>query len=208
MNTICYAKVCNLVSYSAGEDTVLVCSNCDFASNVEKISPESLESGSSPDCVKCKKPLTFEKAIEVGHTFFLDTKYSLPLESTFKAQNNNFELFRMGCYGIGVSRLVAAIVEVNRDADGIIWPRSIAPFQTIVLATKSCLQNLDLLVKEFKGEWVLDDRDLSMKLKMKEALLVGYPQIVVAGEKFVRDGMLEVHDRKTRAVSLSKSLTE
>jgi prolyl-tRNA synthetase len=188
----------------AGEDTVLVCTKCNFASNIEKVNPDTLESGKKPTCPSCTTTLTFQKAIEVGHTFFLDTKYSTPLESNFKSPTDTWEPFKMGCYGIGVSRLVAAIVEVSRDKDGIIWPESIAPYQTIVLATKACLDNLDLLQTKINREWVLDDRDLSMKVKMKEALMVGYPKIVIAGDRFLKEGVLEVHDRKTRAVTETK----
>jgi prolyl-tRNA synthetase len=116
----------------------------------------------------------------------------------------------MGCYGIGVSRLIASVVEVSPDKDGIIWPDVIAPYSTCVITApgKSGLSH-NHLVADLQSKWkgrdlndvIIDDRDLSFGFKMKDALLIGYPQIIVLGKSYLDRGLFEVHNRKTRNVS-------
>ncbi|KAJ3331025.1 hypothetical protein HDU91_003432, partial [Kappamyces sp. JEL0680] len=164
---------------------------------------------SCPSCLD--GTLRKKTAIEVAHTFYLGKKYSVPLDAAFKTARGQQEHFEMGCYGIGVSRLIAAVAEASRDADGLVWPRSIAPYSAVVVpalskstgAAQSLERVQDLLAQTGAvdaTQVVLDDRDVSFGFKMKDALLVGYPTIVVAGKRFLEEGLLEVHDRKTKSV--------
>ncbi|KAG5358303.1 putative proline--tRNA ligase [Yarrowia sp. B02] len=170
----------------SGEDTLVSCSSCDYAANIEvaertpgksettctevngvlvthekshAVNPRLVDRAllsygedaykisefsdgaahnlttpvEGDSCPSCSSPLEFSNAIEVGHTFYLGTKYSGPLSCDFKNSENKLTPAFMGCYGIGITRLVAAIAEVSRDKDGLKWPSSVAPFETVVI---------------------------------------------------------------------------
>ncbi|TPX60512.1 proline---tRNA ligase [Powellomyces hirtus] len=155
--------------------------------------------------------LESHRAIEIGHTFFLGTKYSSALGATVKNECNEDIPIQMGCYGIGVTRMIAAVVEASNDQSGIKWPESIAPFKACVVPVihkKSSDQEKQTitdgvkavyhtLTKRFGGEEiVIDDREaLSVGFKLKDAALVGYPWVIVVGKSFLTGNLLEVHDR-------------
>ncbi|KAJ3261821.1 hypothetical protein HK103_004772 [Boothiomyces macroporosus] len=161
-------------------------------------------------CSSCKNGiLGTERAIEVGHTFYLGTKYSSSLKATFKDTTQKNVLFEMGCYGIGVSRLVSAIIEASHDRHGMIWPTPIAPYKVCVVPVyDKCNREMNKDMEKILSQLVynmnphsihdvaLDDRDVSFGFKMKDAQLMGYPYVIVAGQAFLEKGVLEIHERK------------
>lgn len=157
-------------------------------------------------CPKCGGRLYFKKGIEIGNTFKLGTKYSEKLGLNYMDENNNLKPVIMGCYGIGLGRCMAAIVEQNNDDKGIIWPISVAPFKcTIVIANvKDEIQvnlanNLyDSLIS--KGiEPLLDDRNERMGVKLNDMDLIGIPIRIVVGKK-ASEGIVEVKRRDSLEV--------
>ncbi|WP_243366471.1 proline--tRNA ligase [Fundidesulfovibrio soli] len=154
-------------------------------------------------CPKCGKPLSLTKGIEVGHVFKLGYKYSEAMKATFLDEQGKDRIIFMGCYGIGVSRVVAACIEQNHDGGGIAFPPALAPFEVAVL----CLDTKgDPLAKaEELYAWlnaqgieaVLDDRDERPGVKFKDADLIGYPMQIVIGGKGLGRGVVEVKDRRT-----------
>ncbi|RIA98654.1 hypothetical protein C1645_731547 [Glomus cerebriforme] len=158
-------------------------------------------------------PLTGHHAIEVGHTFLLGTKYSEPLKATFAPETpqNMGELkpIQMGCYGIGISRMLAAIIESSHDDYGIIWPSSVAPYKVCIIpnsdepiiqqATRNLFDLLTSMDHELNGEVLIDDRtNLSLGYRIKDSELVGYPWMMVLGKRFLDSGRVEIHERRTR----------
>ncbi|KAK3848358.1 MAG: prolyl-tRNA synthetase [Linnemannia gamsii] len=163
-----------------------------------------------PHCQKNKgttEPMEMTRAIEVGHTFMLGTKYSVPLNATFIAENGQEEEpIQMGCYGLGITRLMASIVEASHDHKGIVWPESVAPFRVVIVTSEDegCVmagENVyDTVQKalQTKASVILDDRtEATLGFKMKDAELIGYPWMVVVGKGFLRTGNIEVQHRKT-----------
>jgi prolyl-tRNA synthetase len=134
-------------------------------------------------CPRCDKgKLESHRGIEVGQVFYLGTKYSEKMGATFLDAEGREQPFQMGCYGIGISRLVAAAIEQNHDANGIIWPFSIAPFQVLVLPINYQEEKLrdaaDKLYQELQRcgiDVLLDDRDERPGVKFKDGDLVGIP---------------------------------
>jgi len=197
----------------AGEDTIYVCEKCRVAVNEEIIK----EQNSCPQC--SNKKLKKEKAVEVGNIFKLKTKFSAPFDLKYKNEKGEEKDVMMGCYGIGPARLMAAVVEVYHDKDGIIWPENVAPF-------KAHLINLGKLakIKEFADkiynslsrcagsstagqkagvEVLYDDReDATAGEKFAEADLIGIPYRLVVSEK--TGDKIEIKKRnenKTKLVS-------
>ena len=157
-------------------------------------------------CPKCGGRLYFKKGIEIGNTFKLGTKYSEKLGLNYMDENNNLKPVIMGCYGIGLGRCMAAIVEQNNDDKGIIWPISVAPFKcSIVIANiKDEIQvnlanNLyDSLIS--KGiEPLLDDRNERMGVKLNDMDLIGIPIRIVVGKK-ASEGIVEVKRRDSSEI--------
>lgn len=157
-------------------------------------------------CPKCGGRLYFKKGIEIGNTFKLGTKYSEKLGLNYMDENNNLKPVIMGCYGIGLGRCMAAIVEQNNDDKGIIWPISVAPFKcTIVIANVkdevqvNLANNLyDSLIS--KGiEPLLDDRNERMGVKLNDMDLIGIPIRIVVGKK-ASEGVVEVKRRDSSEI--------
>jgi len=154
-------------------------------------------------CVKCGKPLKIRRAIEVGHVFKLGTKYSEKLNATFLAEDGQRKPCVMGCYGIGVTRTLQAVVEQCNDKDGVIWPLSVAPYQVCItpltVAPDSAgMQLAEKLYAELTAagvEVILDDRDERPGVKFKDADLVGFPIRVSIGEKSLAKGEVEIKPR-------------
>ena len=155
-------------------------------------------------CPRCPGSLRFSRGIEVGHVFRLGTKYSKALSATYLDSGGKEKPVVMGCYGIGVGRTAAAAIEQHHDADGIIWPISISPFEVCVLPVS--MKN-DKLVKEAERvgeelsagrlEVLFDDREERPGIKFKDADLVGIPLRVTFGEKNFEAGFAEIRDRRT-----------
>lgn len=158
-------------------------------------------------CPCCGGTLHLARGIEVGQIFKLHTKYSDALHAVYTDENGNEVPAVMGCYGIGVSRTLAAIIEQSYDDDGIIWPMAVAPYHVVVVPVNNKDENLmnvadDIyrqLMKD-KVEVVLDDRKERPGVKFKDADLIGYPLRVTIGAKSLEKGMVEVKIRKTGEV--------
>lgn len=150
-------------------------------------------------CPKCGSVLKRARGIEVGQVFKLGTKYSKALNATYVDETGKENLIVMGCYGIGVSRTMAATIEQNNDQDGIIWPIAIAPYQVVVIpvsvSDQGLWQEALAVYEELKNagvEVVIDDRDERAGVKFKDADLIGYPLRITVGKKALADGNVEV----------------
>ena len=154
-------------------------------------------------CAKCSKPLKIRRAIEVGHVFKLGTKYSEKLGATFLDEAGTRKPAVMGCYGIGVTRTLQAVIEQCNDKDGIIWPLSVAPYTVCItplgVAPDSALMKLaEKIYAELTArgvEVILDDRDERPGVKFKDADLVGFPIRLGIGEKSLAKGEVELKPR-------------
>ena len=154
-------------------------------------------------CAKCAKSLKIRRAIEVGHVFKLGTKYSEKFGAYYLDEAGARNLCVMGCYGIGVTRTLQAIIEQCNDKDGIVWPLSVAPYQVCitplaVAAEHPCMVLAEKLYAELAGQGVdviLDDRDERPGVKFKDADLVGFPIRVSIGEKSLAKGEVEIKPR-------------
>lgn len=158
-------------------------------------------------CPECGGALTLTKGIEIGHIFKLGVNYSKQLNAFFLDNEGISRPFIMGCYGIGISRIVAAAIEQNHDQDGMIFPLPIAPAQVIILnlaikdeEISQAATNLyeTLLMKNI--ETLLDDRDERAGVKFKDADLIGIPYRITVGRNFSREGMIEIKSRATGEV--------
>ncbi len=158
-------------------------------------------------CPVCGAPLRRYTAIEVGHIFNLGTRYSEPMGATYLDSDGKRKPYIMGCYGIGISRVMATIVERNHDENGIIWPISVAPYHVIVdvldirneEVVGAAKELVDALRNE-KIEVLVDDRDVRPGVKFKDADLIGIPIRVVVSKKTVAEGKYEVKLRRTGEV--------
>jgi prolyl-tRNA synthetase len=155
-------------------------------------------------CVQCGKPLRIERVIEVGNIFKLGTKYSAPLKANYLDENGNEKPIIMGSYGIGPARIAAAAVEQGNDENGIIWPLSIAPYQALIVPVNvkdakimDTAEEIYAALEEKGFEVLLDDRDERAGVKFKDADLIGIPHRVIIGEKNLKEGAVELKDRKT-----------
>jgi prolyl-tRNA synthetase len=156
-------------------------------------------------CPQCGAPLAIERVIEIGNIFKLGTKYSEVLGATYLDESGQQRPVVMGSYGIGPARIAAAAVEQMADSDGIVWPPSIAPFQVHIVAVNVRDQVQARTAEEIYSEcWnqgieaILDDRDERPGVKFKDADLLGMPLRVTVGNAFVKEGLVEVRERRTR----------
>jgi len=159
-------------------------------------------------CPRCDGTLTLSRGIEVGHIFKLGLKYSKAMNARFLDRDGIETPMVMGCYGIGVSRIIAAAIEQNHDDDGIVFPPPIAPFQVIVSPVGGKDGAIDEAAeKVYSDLWdagidaLLDDRDERPGVKFKDADLMGIPVRITIGKKALSTGQLELRNRKTREVS-------
>lgn len=155
-------------------------------------------------CPRCEAGiLETHRGIEVGQVFYLGTKYSIPMGATYLDAEGRERPIEMGCYGIGISRLVAAAIEQNHDANGIIWPFSIAPFHVLLLPInykesriRDAADSLYADLQEIGVDVLLDDRDERPGVKFKDADLVGIPLRVTIGPKALEKGRVELRRRR------------
>lgn len=160
-------------------------------------------------CPHCGGKLAKARGIEVGQVFKLFTKYSEALKATYLDEAGKPKPMLMGCYGVGVSRTMAAAVEQNNDENGIIWPAAIAPYHVLVVPVNNkdeeSLQKAEEIYNELQKagvEVIIDDRNERPGVKFKDADLIGYPLRVVVGPKTLSTGNLEVKIRKTGEVKM------
>ncbi|KAL8874406.1 MAG: hypothetical protein Q9174_000251 [Haloplaca sp. 1 TL-2023] len=194
------------------------------------IDPSSLDLARIQDrdeCPKCgEKSLKLQQAVELGHTFYLGDRYSQPMDAKFATSSSHDisnelatvkgdpkqrataksgqAFFQMGCHGIGISRIIAAVADSLSDKQGLIWPRVIAPFEAVILSKpeyKASADELwDVLSQQGQGfdpvDAVLDDRDRGLGWKLKDADLIGFPVVVVLGSTFAEEGLCEISIRR------------
>ena len=194
----------------AGEDKIFLCEKCKVAVNSEVFQPATLNINVA-GCPECGgKNLKEEKAIEVGNIFKLKTKYSEPFGLKYTAQNGQKKDIIMGCYGIGLGRLMGAIAEINHDKKGIIWPEEISPFKVHLIEIKSeklkvksfCNKIYEDLQKR-RVEVLYDDREeVSAGEKFADADLIGIPYRVIVSEKTVGLGKMEIKKRSEAKAKL------
>jgi prolyl-tRNA synthetase len=154
-------------------------------------------------CPRCGKPLAVEKVIEVGNIFKLGTKYSEALGALYLDESGKEQPIVMGSYGIGPARIAAAAIEQNSDADGIVWPASIAPFQVhIVLVSLRDAGQVAAAEEIYAActaaglDALLDDRDERPGVKFKDADLLGVPVRVTVGNALAKEGVVEIKERR------------
>lgn len=169
-------------------------------------------------CAKCGKPMAIRRGIEVGHVFKLGTKYTDAFKAVYKTDELKEQVMVMGCYGIGVSRTVQAVIEQSHDKDGIIWPASVAPFQVCICLLDPDNAEVAKIANELEQQLeaagvdvVVDDRAERPGVKFKDADLIGFPVRVVVGAKGLANGGVEVKRRaddksKTKVVPAAEAL--
>jgi prolyl-tRNA synthetase len=183
-----------MVLADSGEDTIMVCDACDFGANVEVVAEDETT------CPKCGGRLSQTKGIEAGHIFQLGTTYSAPMKAEFLNENQKLEPFIMGTYGIGVSRLLAGIIEQNHDEKGCVWTKESAPFTVDIIVAKAKnseqMEVAEKLYAELQSKGVdvlLDDRadkKTGFGVKVKDFELIGIPYAVVIGND-ISEGKVE-----------------
>ena len=189
----------------SGEDLLAISDSSDFAANVEVLEyekdPSELDGEPSPDG---KGKLMIKRGIEVGHIFQLGQKYSEKMSVSIKdSSGKGIDVF-MGCYGVGVSRIVAAAIEQNHDDKGIIWPYAIAPFHVNVICLdpkkeevlKEC-ESVYQIIKDAGHDVLLDDRDIRAGQKFTDNEILGIPYSIVIGPKNFSNNRFEFVSRKT-----------
>jgi prolyl-tRNA synthetase len=169
-------------------------------------------------CPRCGKPMEASRGIEVGHTFQLGTKYSAAMKATYLDLQGKAQTIVMGCYGIGVSRVVAACIEQCHDANGIVWPAQLAPWDLIIsplnVANETVFSTATKLYEEAKAaglQVLLDDRDMQVGAKLKDADLIGIPQRIVVGERKIAEQKVELKrrsDKDSRDVPIVDAIGE
>jgi len=185
--TIGGSESCEFMAIAdSGEDRILVCEKCQLAMNTEL--------GEAKTCKHCDAKLTEKRSIEIGHVFKLGTKYSTVMNAIFADEKGEAQLIETGCYGIGLGRLMATVVEASHDDRGIIWPKEIAPFDAHLLAlfgknsdSLDIKQKCDTVYQELQEAGIdvlYDDRqNISAGAKFAEADLIGIPVRLVVSEK-------------------------
>jgi prolyl-tRNA synthetase len=150
-------------------------------------------------CPRCSSKLAMRHAIEIGHVFKLGTKYTDSLNAKFTDAAEQLKPIIMGCYGIGVNRILASLIETSHDENGIIWPMTLAPYEVVLTLVKVPDEPSMAVAKQLHDELtaagidvLLDDRDCRAGVKFKDADLIGIPLRIVLGERGLKEGKLEV----------------
>jgi prolyl-tRNA synthetase len=202
---------------NSGEDTIVVCESCEYGANIETIysdeaqidalnelTYEELQTKTIEQKCQCKGELYFKKGIEIGHIFQLHDRYTKPLKAQYLDENQKMQNMIMGTYGIGISRLIASVIEQNHDDKGCIWTATTTPFMCEVIVSNGKKQEeLDAGLKIYEQlkqnniSTIIDDRiKQSYGFKMKDFELLGFPYAIVVGKK-LSEGMVEIVCRKT-----------
>jgi prolyl-tRNA synthetase len=184
--------------------------NVNYNRDFEADSVEDIRVAKEGDiCPRCEREMEFRQGIEVGHTFKLGMVYSRPLRATYLDEKGQERVFMMGCYGIGITRTVAAAIEQYHDDAGIIWPASLAPYQVLILPVTMkdgrIVEVSDSLYQQLVAlglEVLYDDRDERAGVKFKDGDLIGIPFRICVGERNVEKGLVEVRERRTGKTEL------
>jgi len=192
------------VEAEVGEDRILICSKCGYGANIEKI-------GEIKKCPECRGILEKKNSIEVGHIFYLGTKYSKAMSADFKDRDGKEKPILMGCYGIGLPRLMATIVEIHHDEKGMIWPKEVAPFQLHLIRiensrpVKLAAEKLYNDLTKENIEVLYDDRlDKSAGEKFADCDLIGVPRRLVISERTLKQNCAELKNRGAKKTKLIK----
>jgi prolyl-tRNA synthetase len=184
-----------------GEDELIFSDSSDYAINAELFSEAPKEGDQCPDG---SGKVKIRRGIEVGHIFKLGKNYSDSMNASISNKSNKTTKMIMGCYGIGVSRIAAAAIEQSNDDRGIIWPKSISPYEISIISigyTKNTTitdyaDNLYMELKKMNLDVLLDDRDISPGNMFSDADLIGIPNKIIIGKKFIEKNEFEYKDRK------------
>jgi prolyl-tRNA synthetase len=193
-----------MVLSESGEDRILICKKCSFAANIEKI-------GDRNQCPKCKRHLEKRNSIEIGHIFDLGTKYSKIMRANFRGRDGKVGPIVMGCYGMGLPRVMATIVEIHHDGNGIIWPKTVAPFQIHLIQienTKKIRKVSEKLYQDLQKQGIevlYDDREeKSAGEKFADGDLIGIPNRIVISERTLKKDCVEIKKRGEKKAKLIK----
>ena len=206
-----------MVLADSGEDTVAVCDSCEYGANIEVfmevndndevqediICTDIKELKGDDNCPHCSGKLSLTKGIEVGHIFKLGTTYSKPLGCTYLDENGKSQDMIMGTYGMGVSRLMAAVIEQHNDEKGCIWTPATTPYMVNILVSNikdeeqvAYGENLYKHLLDKGVEVIIDDRKERFGFKMKDAELIGFPYTVIVG-KNLAEGIVQISARSS-----------
>lgn len=202
-------EVENMYNFITGaNDTGYHYENVNYGRDFKGMVGDFRKSVEGDKCPKCGAPLTIARGIEVGHIFKLGTKYSSVMGAAFIDEDGNKKPLIMGCYGIGVNRTIAAVIEQHHDEFGIVWPLSIAPYQVIVIIAVmkneeqvKAAEEIYNILKDNGIQVLLDDRDERAGVKFKDADLMGIPMRITVGKK-ITEGKVEFKLRKSSEVEL------
>lgn len=193
-----------MVLSKVGEDKILVCKKCSYAVNTELVK-------SAKKCPHCGGLLEIKESIELGHVFYLGTKYSKAMNLYYQDKDGKSKLVSMGCYGIGLGRLIAGIAEVHNDENGIIWPKEVAPFDVHLISVENTANVVKVSKKLYKDlqeagiEVLYDDRkNKSAGEKFVDCDLIGTPLRIVVSKKTLKNNSVEIKKRKEKKVRLVK----
>ena len=183
----------------AGSDTYVKCRSCDFGSKDLQLD----------ECLECGSNLEKVKGIEIGHCFKLSTRYSETMSLDYIDETGEEQLVEMGCYGIGVSRLISAIIEQNNDEKGINWNKEVSAFNSAIIIARheeECREKAEEIHQELKEseDVVLYDGKLSVGEAFAEADLVGVQRKIIIGNSFLHEGIIEIEDRDGEKKEASK----
>lgn len=188
----------------SGEDEIFVSPDSESAFSAEKVPQNKLDP-------KTGSPLQSYRGIEVGQVFYLGTKYSKSFNATYLDQGGKAQFLVMGCYGIGVGRTAAAAIEQNHDANGIIWPLGISPYDVELIplgqddeGVKCTSEEIYRQLKNQKVDVLMDDRPESAGVKFKDADLLGIPLRINVGKKGLEKGEVEIKERRSGQVTSVK----
>jgi len=188
----------------SGQDKILICKNCDFGANIEK-------TGEIKKCPRCKEKLEGKSSIESAHAFYLGDKYRKTLDLKFIDKDGKSYTVIMGCYGIGLGRLMATLVEVYHDEKGIIWPKTVAPFLVHLVQIeneKKIKENSEKIYLNLQKEGIevlYDDReDKTAGEKFADADLIGIPIRIVVSAKILKQDNVEIKERDKKEFQLVK----
>eukprot|EP00041_Stephanoeca_diplocostata_P020336 m.453187 g.453187 ORF g.453187 m.453187 type:complete len:272 (+) comp21548_c1_seq2:967-1782(+) len=202
-----------------GDDKLLTCPVCKCRANVEMW--ERVTSACQVQNCGCSEA-TEHRGLELGHAFLLGTKYSDAFSATFKNSRDETDTAVMGCYGLGVSRILSTIVEVHNDEHGICWPVNVAPYRVAIIvlngansksvAGKELEEQGELLYDQLqntslRGDVILDTSNRSNGVKMKDAMLIGYPYHIIVGKSHDME-RLEVQKRSQGKTSFYMDISE
>jgi len=186
-----------MVLAEAGEDKILYCPKCEWGANVEVTKDIK-------KCPLCRTKLEIRNSIEIGHVFELGTLYSGKLKAFFTDEKSEKKPLMMGCYGIGLPRIIATIVEFSHDQDGIVWPEKVSPFEYHLLSFKKDKEadKIYRFLSQADKEVLFDDRPISPGEKMKDADLIGISKRLIISQKTGK--MIEYKERSKRKTRLVK----